>query len=86
MKIDTNDGGALHLYHGNNDLSALILNYIKCNAISNGFGNGTEYFKNDELNKKLFAYLLKVNKDLHNEFFEERKEAEDKFDEAVKSL
>ena len=34
---------------------------IKCNGIKNGLGMGSEYFKTDELNKKLFSYLYKVN-------------------------
>lgn len=74
------------MYHGNNDLAALLTNYIKCNAIYNGCGAGTEFYKNDETNKKLFGYLLKVNKDVHTEFFEERKKAESKFDEAVRQF
>jgi tetratricopeptide (TPR) repeat protein len=80
LKLDTAEGEAGHLYNGNNDLSALLVNYIKCNVISNGVGNGSEFLKNDELNKRLLGYLGKVNKELFTEFFEERKVAESKFD------
>lgn len=86
LKLDSKDGEAQNLYNGNNDLAALLTNYIKCNAINNGCGNGTDFYKNDETIKKLFGYLLKVNKDLHNEFFEDRKKAEASFDEAVRQL
>lgn len=67
-------------------MASLLINYIKCNAINNGCGAGSDFYKNDETNKRLFGYLIKVNKDLHNEFFEERKKAESKFDEAVRQL
>ena len=61
LKLDTPEGESIHLYAGNNDLSSLLINYIKCNGMKNGIGGGNEYFKTDELNKKLFTYLYKVN-------------------------
>ena len=65
LKITDANGEATHLYKGNNDLAALLVNYIKCNAIFNGFGTGSDYFRNDELNKKLFGYLQKVNEGIY---------------------
>ncbi len=84
LKLDTEEGKTQNLYNGNNDLAALLTNYIKCNAIYNGCGNGADFYKNDETNKKLFGYLMEVSKELHGEFFEERKKAEASFDEAVR--
>ncbi len=46
----------------------------------NGLGQGNEYFKSDELNKRLFIYLGKINQGMLAEFFEERKKASDMFD------
>lgn len=54
--------------------------------IKNGLGIGLDFYKNDELNKKLLTYLAKVNTSLGNEMFEERKIAEKMFDDAVKKV
>ena len=86
LKLDTPEGESANLYSGNNDLATLLVNYIKCNAMGCGVGSGTDFFKNDDLNKKLFAYLARVSKDMHTEFFAERSEAELKFDKALKSI
>lgn len=86
LKLTTKEGEAAHLYVGNNDLAALLVNYLKCIAINNGAGNGNEFFKNDETCKRLLAYLAKVNKELCSEFFEERKQAEARFDQALKLI
>lgn len=69
---------------GNNELGSLLINYIKCNGIRNGIGHGIDFFKNDELNKKLFVYLAKVNTQIGISFFDDRKFAEKMFDEALK--
>jgi hypothetical protein len=61
LKLDTQEGESIHLFIGNNDLASLIVNFIKCNVIRNGLGQGAEFLKSDELNKKLIAYLLKIN-------------------------
>lgn len=84
LKLDTPEGEAKHLHVGNNDLSSLLLNYIKCNTIRAGCGIGNEFFKNDPLNQRLFGYLGRINQGLIAEFFEQRKLAEDMFEEAVK--
>lgn len=49
-------------------------------------GLGNEYFKNDELNKKLFIYLGKINQGMLAEFFEERKLADKMFDDAINQI
>ena len=64
------------MYLGNNDLGTLLLNYIKCSAVRNGCGGGSEQFKTDEFYKRLFGYIQKVSPALVNVFFEERKSAE----------
>lgn len=73
------------MHQGNNDLASLLINYIQCNTIKNGVGMGTEFLKTDDLNKKLFGYLLKVNQSLANELIEDRKHAEQMFNEAIKN-
>ncbi len=75
------------MYNGNQDLAALLVNYIKCYSIARGgCGMGLEFFKSEPLNQKLFTYLGKINQPVLQEFFEERKRAESMFDEAVKLL
>jgi len=87
MKLETSDGEAKHLFQGNADLSSLLVNYVKCDAITRGgCGLGVEFLKNDPLNQKLFTYLGKVSAQSVQEFFEERKRAEQLFDEAVKQV
>eukprot|EP00347_Sterkiella_histriomuscorum_P010580 403375732 len=86
LQLDTPEGEAKHLYVGNNDLASLLTNYIKCNTMRNGLGQGNDYFKSDELNKRLFIYLGKINQGLLAEFFEERKKASDMFDSALKQV
>ena len=49
LKLDTSDGEAKHLYNGNQDLSSLLVNYIKCNSIVKG-ASGMDFFKSDPLN------------------------------------
>ena len=61
LKLDTPEGEAEHLYPGNKDLSSLLINYIKCNGLQNGLGGGNDFYKTDELNKRLFSLLYKVN-------------------------
>mmetsp|Transcript_26553 Transcript_26553/g.19903 ORF Transcript_26553/g.19903 Transcript_26553/m.19903 type:complete len:268 (+) Transcript_26553:184-987(+) len=85
LKLDSEEGQS-QLYNGNNDLAALLVNYIKCAVINQGCGFGDEFFGEDELMKKLLGYLKLVSKDLAGEFFEDRKRAEAKFDEALKML
>lgn len=85
LKLDTPEGDAKWLYPGNNDLAALLVNYVKCHSIARaGCGMGVEFFKSEPLNVKLFTYLQKVSQPSLQEFFEERKRAEAMFDEAVK--
>ena len=86
LKLDTPEGEAKQLYVGNNDLASLLVNYIKCNTMRNGMGLGNEYYKNDDLNKRLFIYLGKINQGMLGEFFEERKKAESMFEEALKQV
>lgn len=57
LKLNEPEMEAQHLHIGNNDLAALLVNYIKCNTIKNGCGIGADFLRNDELNKKLFIYL-----------------------------
>lgn len=88
LKLDTTEGEAKHLYPGNQDLSALLVNYLKCICIVKG-GCGAspiEFFKTDPVNASILTYLGKVNQASIQEFFEERKRAEAMFDEAVRSL
>jgi hypothetical protein len=47
---------------------------------------GVEFFKSEPLNVKLFTYLGKVSQQGIQEFFEERKRAENMFDEACKQV
>lgn len=85
LKLDTPEGDSKHLYSGNNDLAALLINYIKCHSIAKGgCGLGIEFFKSEALNVRLFTYLGKVSQQGISEFFEERKRTETMFDEAVK--
>ena len=83
LKLDTPEGELKHLYSGNQDLTALLVNYIKCNAIVKGGSGGLEFFKSDPLNQTLFTYLGKVNTQSLHEFLDERKKAENIFDEAA---
>ena len=48
-----------------------------------GCGLGNDYFKSDPLNVQLLSYLGQVNPASITEFFDERKEAEALFDQAV---
>jgi len=85
LKLDTPDGETKWLYVGNQDLSVLLVNYIKCYSIAKGgCGMGLEFFKTDQDVQKLFAYLGKINQSMLQEFSEERKKAEAMFDEALK--
>jgi hypothetical protein len=86
LKLDTPEGDAKHLFAGNNDLASLLMNYIKCNTMRNGIGMGTDFFKSDPLNMRLFTYLGKVNPTMVAEFLEERKNAESMFDQAVSQI
>ena len=61
LRLDTPEGEAENLYAGNSELSSLLINYIKCHGVKNGIGLGSDFFKGDELSKKLFFYLSKVN-------------------------
>ena len=83
LKLDSKDGET-NLYNGNNDLAALLVNYIKCNQIHNCYSQ--EFLKTDEKHKILIGYLQKVNVLMFNEMIEERKKAEIEFDEAVKMV
>lgn len=49
LKLDTTEGEAAHLYQGNSDLSSLLVNYIKCHYTLHGLGQGTDFFKGDQL-------------------------------------
>lgn len=84
LKLDTPEGEQKHLYSGNNDLSSILVNYIKCHTATSGSGQGLEFFKSDPLNQKLFLYLGKINQQMLAGFFEERRAAESMFDDAVK--
>ena len=85
-QLDNAENAAVLTKGDNPDLSCLIVNYIKCNTILNGQGQGAEFLKGDEVNKMLFGYLVKMNSPLAREFFEERQKAEAMFDEAVASM
>ena len=74
------------MHAGNNDLGSLLVNYINCNTIKNGVAIGTEFLKSDELNKKLFEYLKRVSPGLATGIIEDRKQAENMFNEALKQL
>jgi len=76
-------GAAEHLVPSNVDLGCLIFNYIKCHTAKNGHGQGVEFLKGNELNKKLFGYLVTMKSSLGRAFFEELQSAEKKFDEAL---
>ena len=87
LKLDTTEGDQKHMFAGNQDLSSLLVNYIKCYSIARGgCGMGLEFFKSDPLNQKLFTYLGKINQNMLQEFFHERKATESMFDEAVRQL
>jgi hypothetical protein len=86
LKLDTPEGEQKHVFVGNNDLASLLVNYIKCNTMKTGLGLGNEYFKTDELNKRLFIYLQKINQSMLPEFFEERKKADKMFEDALKQI
>lgn len=87
MKLDSPEGELKHLYSGNQDLACMLVNFIKVNAVTKGQpGGGLEFFKADPINQKLFGYLSKVSQPLLQEFFEERKQAETMFDEALAKL
>ena len=86
LKLSQPEGEQTHLYPGNNDLGTLLYNYIKCSAMRQGCGNDSEFFKTDDHFKNLFGYLTKVNPALASTFFDERKEAEKMFDDAVKTV
>ena len=69
------------------DLQALLVNYVKCYSIARGgVGMGVDFLKADALTQKLFALIGKLNAQAVQEYFGERKAAEDMFDQAVKSL
>jgi len=87
LRLDTSEGEARHLYPGNQDLAALLTNYVKCNSIvKGGCGLGIDFFKQDQLTTQLFTYLGKVSQAVLDEFKEDRKKAEAMFDEALKNL
>jgi hypothetical protein len=87
LRLETPEGEAKHLYPGNMDLAAILVNYIKATTLAKGhIGVGIEYFKSDPLIQRLFTCLGKVSPLLLQEFQEERKRAELMFDEAVKQL
>lgn len=57
LKLETAEGQQKNLYPGNNDLAALLVNYIKCNTMKNGSGMGLDFFKSDPLNLTLIGFL-----------------------------
>jgi len=65
----------------------LLFNYAKCIFLKRGQGcEGLEFCKSDPETVKLFGYLHKMKSPLGRIFFEERKSAEAKFDNAVAGL
>ena len=76
------------MYPGNNDLSSLLINYLKCNCIAKGGcgANPIEFFKSDPINQGLLTTIGKISQNGIQEFFEERKKTENLFDEAVKNF
>ena len=72
LQLDTEKGIEMMAKGENQDLSCLIVNYIKCNTIKNGQGQGMDFLKGDALNKTLFGYLVRMKSPSARAFFEER--------------
>jgi hypothetical protein len=68
LKLDSQEGEQAHLFAGNNDLAALLINYLKCNAMRWGVGRGGDFLKSDPLSSQLLGYLSRVNQGLIGEF------------------
>ena len=94
--LDLPDADPL-LAPSNLQLSCLIFNYIKCNSIrqagqymsSDAYSEGglqQGFLRNDQLSVKLFTILTKMQSPMAKGFFEERQEAENKFDLALKQI
>lgn len=49
LNLDSEEGQTRHLFSGNTDLASLIVNYVKCSAINDGFGHSSEYYKTNPL-------------------------------------
>ena len=54
--------------------------------LKNGIGQGENYFKNDPVTRQLFTYLVKLDQEMAKSIFEERKEAEAMFDQAMAKM
>jgi hypothetical protein len=80
LQLDSESGVEMMARGDNSDLSCLIVNYIKCNTMLNGQGQGMEFLKADTLNKTLFGYLVRMKSPSARAIFEERQKAEEMFD------
>ena len=76
LQLDSESGIEMLAKGENQDLSSLLVNYIKCNIIQNGQGQGMEFLKSDPLNKTIFGYLVRMKSESAREIFIERQEAE----------
>jgi hypothetical protein len=85
LKLDTEQGQKI-LTQGNADLKCLLFNYIKCMYLKNGIGQGENYFKTDPVTRQLFTYLVKLDQNMAKGIFDERKEAEEMFDQAMAKM
>ena len=72
LQLDSEKGVEMLSKGENNDLSCLIVNYIKCNTMLNGQGQGMDFLKGDALNKTLFGYLVRMKSPNARAIFEER--------------
>ena len=63
LKLETQEGEAKHLYPGNNDLTTLLINHLKCNCIVKGGcgANPIEFFKTDPINQSLLTTIGKIS-------------------------
>ena len=86
LNLDSEEGAAMLSRGEQPDISCLLVNYIKCNTLKNGQGQGMDFLKTDPINRNLFGYLVKMKSPLAQSFLEDRQKAEQMFDEAAASF
>ena len=86
-QLDLEGEGKDKLTREDKDVSTLLFNYIKCICIKRGQNQQNfEFVKTDPDTKKIFAYLVQMQSTLGRQFFEERQQAEQMFDQAIQGL